>query len=120
MSEEHIVRYTREHLPEDTETDWDRVKRMSEEEIEKIAREDPDNPPTTEEFWKDATIVWPKEKQHISLRLDYDLYWWLKEYAKQEGKSYQRLINAILRTWIEAQKAQRVKAQAPNSPGRGG
>lgn len=29
-------------------TDWDRVRAMSEEEIERGAQEDPDNPPWTE------------------------------------------------------------------------
>jgi putative transcriptional regulator len=32
-------------------TDWARVNAMTEEEIERNAAEDPDNPPWTEEEW---------------------------------------------------------------------
>jgi uncharacterized protein (DUF4415 family) len=104
VNEERIVRYTQKNLPKG-HTDWKRVKALTDEEIEAAVREDPEAAPIADEdFWKEATLVWPKEKQHISLRLDYEVYWWLKQYAKKEGKGYQTLINAILRSWIEIQK----------------
>ncbi|PSP36177.1 MAG: hypothetical protein BRC57_02975 [Cyanobacteria bacterium QS_8_48_54] len=33
------------------ETDWERLRNMTEEEIEQNARNDPDAQPTDEEFW---------------------------------------------------------------------
>ncbi len=55
MSEEHIVRYPRSELPEDTGTDWDRLEAMSEDEINETAASDPDAQPTDEDFWKGAS-----------------------------------------------------------------
>ena len=40
-------------------TDWERLRNMTEEEIEAAAASDPDNPPTDEEFWRDARTVYP-------------------------------------------------------------
>ena len=45
MREERIVKYTREKLPEDDQTDWERLRSRSEEEIDDAARSDPDNLP---------------------------------------------------------------------------
>ncbi len=63
MSEEHIVRYPRSELPDDTETDWDRLEAMSEEENNEAAASDPDARPTDSGFWKDAKVVMPQRKQ---------------------------------------------------------
>jgi hypothetical protein len=40
-------------------TDWERLRNMTEEEIEAAAASDPDNPPTDREFWRDARTVYP-------------------------------------------------------------
>ena len=40
-------------------TDWERLRKMTEEEIEAAASSDPDNPPTDAEFWRDARTVCP-------------------------------------------------------------
>ena len=39
------------------ETDWERLRNMTEEEIEQNARDDPDAQQTDEEFWQDAEVV---------------------------------------------------------------
>ena len=58
MSEENIVRYTRENLPKDTRTDWARLRAMTEEEIEANALSDPDNPPIDmSDFWERGVAV---------------------------------------------------------------
>ncbi|MDP9349555.1 MAG: BrnA antitoxin family protein, partial [Gemmatimonadota bacterium] len=71
MSEERIVRYTRETLPE-SRTDWARLDAMTEEEIEANALSDPDNPPWTDEELKNARLVMPEDrgKTPVSIRLD--------------------------------------------------
>lgn len=59
-----------------------------------------DIPPTTPEQWATARLVVPAKKQ-ISIRLDEDVLAWFKA---QEG-AYQTRINAVLRTYMEAQTA---------------
>ena len=62
MKEEHTVRVSLDNLPKNTQTDWDRVKNMTESEIEESAASDPDAQPTEEAFWKDARVVMPQPK----------------------------------------------------------
>ena len=40
-------------------TDWERVKEMTDEEIEANANDDSDCQPTDDDFWDDAKIVKP-------------------------------------------------------------
>jgi uncharacterized protein (DUF4415 family) len=56
--------------------------------------------PTDEEFWKDATVVWPTRKTIVTMRLDTDLLAWFRQ---QRG--YQTRINAILRAYMKAQES---------------
>ena len=80
-------------------TDWDRLRRMSEAEIEKNAREDADAPLTDRAFWKDAKMVFPtaEGKEQITLRLDKDML----RFFRSGGRGYQSRINAILRAYYE-------------------
>ena len=57
-----------DNLPKDTQTDWEKVKNMTESEIEEAAASDPDAQPTDEAFWKDAHVVMPQPKCAISMR----------------------------------------------------
>jgi uncharacterized protein (DUF4415 family) len=75
---------------------------MSAEEAYQNALDDPDNPPITEEFWKNARIVYPKGKHPVTLRLDSDILNWFRL-----KKGYQTEINAILRTYMEAHRGKR-------------
>ena len=45
-----------DNLPDDTQTDWEKVKNMTEAEIDEAAASDPDAQPTDEAFWKDAQV----------------------------------------------------------------
>lgn len=49
-------------------------------------------------FWKKAKLVMPENKKAISLRVDNDVLRWFKA----KGKGYQSLMNAVLRTYVEA------------------
>lgn len=40
-------------------SDWSKVKGMTDEEIEALAKADPDCQPTDDNFWDDATVVKP-------------------------------------------------------------
>ena len=54
-----------------------------------------------EEFWANAVLVQP-EKRSITMRLDEDVYEWLKSSFPQ----YQTAINSILRQYMEHQEKQ--------------
>ncbi len=47
-------------------TDWERLRKMSDEEAEAAASSDPDAPPTDEQFWNEARLVWPGSKSGSS------------------------------------------------------
>lgn len=51
-------------------------------------------------FWKRAKLLSPSRKTAISLRLDSDILTWFKK----QGTGYQSLINAVLKTYVEAKK----------------
>ncbi len=98
MSEERIVRYSRDDLPRDGQTDWARVDAMTEEEIDAAARSDPDAQPTEAADWEDAILVFPSKKM-VCLRMDLDILDWFRG----EGRGYQTRINAVLRSYMQAQ-----------------
>jgi len=78
-------------------TDWKRLRSLSDRQIRRALENDPDVRPTDAEFWKNAHVVIPAAKQPITIRLDADLLEWLR---KQKG--YQTRINAVLRTYMDA------------------
>ena len=116
MTEERITRVTQAQARKmKSLTDWDRVNAMTEEEIERNAAEDPDNPPWTDEEWARARVVWPQGKAPVTLRLDKDIIAWFK----LQGRGYQTRINAVLRGFVEAQKPRGwPTASAVSSPPR--
>ncbi|MDE0300438.1 MAG: BrnA antitoxin family protein [Candidatus Poribacteria bacterium] len=100
MKEERTVRVSLNNLPENTQTDWEQVKNMTEADIDAAAASDPDAQPTDEAFWKDARIVIPQPKRAISMRVDGDVLAWFKS----QGRGYQTRINAVLRAYMEAHR----------------
>jgi uncharacterized protein (DUF4415 family) len=80
-------------------TDWERLRHMSDEDIHAAVVSDPDIIGTDEDFWKTAQVVLPQRKPTITIRLDADVLAWLKD----QGKGYQTRINAILRSYMNAQ-----------------
>ncbi len=82
----------------DPPTDWDRLRRMREQDIRAGIDADPDAHGTDEAFWQNARVVWPRRKEAVTMRLDADLLEWFRQ-----QKGYQTRINAILRTYMQAQ-----------------
>jgi len=78
-------------------TDWNRLRSLSDHQIRRAIESGPEARPTDAEFWKKARVVIPAAKQTITIRLDADLLEWLR---KQKG--YQTRINAVLRTFMDA------------------
>ena len=82
------------------QTDWARVDALTDEEIEAAVRDDPDAPPLVDESWfTTATLVMPKPKEQISIRIDRDVLEHFRRYPR-----YQTRINAILRAAMEHEK----------------
>lgn len=102
MSEERITRVTLAQARKmKSETDWARVDALTDEDIDHAIAEDPDAAPVwTDEDWKNAKVVWPQGKAPVTLRLDRDIIAWFKH----QGPGYQSRINAVLRSFVEAQK----------------
>lgn len=84
------------------ETDWERLKSLSDSEIEVAALSDPDAQPLDERFWATARVVLPRRiaKRHQGLRLDSDVLDWFKA----QGPGWQTRMNAVLRSYMEAWK----------------
>jgi len=80
-------------------TDWKRLRALSDKSIRSAVKADPEARPTDVNFWKQAKVVLPEAKQTVTIRLDADLLGWLR---RQKG--YQTRINAVLRTYMEAEK----------------
>ena len=84
----------------DDKADWERVKAMTEEQIDEAAHSDPDAQPTDEAFWEDAVLVMPGPKQAVCLHIDREVLDWFRS----QGKGYQTHINAVLRAYMKAQE----------------
>jgi len=73
-------------------------KRLEElENIPESAIDTSDIPELDASFWEKAQLVQPMTKQAISLRVDSDVLDWFKN----QGKGYQSLMNAVLRSYVE-------------------
>jgi len=58
-----------------------------------------DIPKLNKSFWKTAKLTMPEPKDRLTIRVDHDVVKWLKKH----GRGYQTRINAILRSYMEAQ-----------------
>jgi uncharacterized protein (DUF4415 family) len=91
-----IVRYADKELDEkvrrgETLTDWDRVRALTDEEIEASID------------WDSAIAGLPpigKNKKQVTLRLDQDIIDWFRS----QGRGYQTRMNAVLRAWVQGHK----------------
>jgi uncharacterized protein (DUF4415 family) len=101
MSEQRITRRTLADKRRGR-TDWDRLRGMSEAEIEANAAADADNPTWTDAELAAAALVLPAEdaKVPVSIRLDAEVL----DYFKAAGRGYQSRINAVLLGYVRSQQ----------------
>ena len=85
--------------PMSDRTDYERLDRMPEGEIERIAANDADGPPMSDEEWARGEVRRPI-KIPVGLKLDDDVLGWFKA----QGRGYQTRINAVLRRYVEARR----------------
>ena len=60
-----------------------------------------DIPELNDDFWANAKVVMPKKKEQISIKVDRDVL----EYFRKDGPGYQTRMNAVLRSFVEAQRS---------------
>ncbi len=76
-------------------TDFKRLRGMRDAEIDFS-----EIPKLGKSFWKRARLVMPEPKDRLTIRVDHEVVQWLKK----NGPGYQTRINAILRSYMEAQE----------------
>jgi len=59
-----------------------------------------DIPELDESFFKKEVVKLPVKKDSVTLRIDHDVL----EYFKHQGRGYQTLINAVLKTYAHAKQ----------------
>jgi uncharacterized protein (DUF4415 family) len=80
--------------------DWTVFDALTDDDIAASIRDDPDVAPEVDDQWfASATLVMPKPKEQISIRLDRDVLEHFRRYPR-----YQTRINAILRAAMEHEK----------------
>ena len=89
------------YRPAESQTDWAQLDAMSDEEVERLASEDMAELGIDPDWMEHATVMFPRPKERVTVRLDPDVLDWLKA----QGRGYQTRINAILRAYYEAHKA---------------
>ena len=85
-------------------TNWARINRMTDAEIERMAAADKENPTTKQADWATATIGLPPLKTPVNAKFDVDVVEWFKS----EGRGYQTRMNAVLRRYMEAHRKDHV------------
>ena len=85
------------------QTDWAAIDAKSEDQLLAEALSDPDALPMSDEELANAERVLLKAP--VSIRLDEEVL----DYFRASGRGYQTRINAVLRTYVRAQKARRKK-----------
>ena len=93
------------HARGESRSDWERLRNLSEAELEQAIAEDPDSdPPLLEppQGWPALVqIVSPKTpKKLMSLRLDQEVV----DFFKARGRGYQTAMNGVLLAYIRAWK----------------
>ena len=89
-------------------TDWRRINRMTDADIERAAASDKENPATKQADWAAATIGLPPLKTPVNAKFDVDVVAWFKS----QGRGYQTRMNAVLRRYMEAHRKDRIVSRS--------
>ena len=85
-----------------SQTDWQRLNNMTDEEITRAAEADTDNLPLSDPFFETArrlplSALHKEAKQQITLRIDADVLEWFRA----SGSGYQSRMNAVLKAYAQ-------------------
>lgn len=89
-----------------SKTDFARLDRLADADIEAAAAADPDNPLLTDQQLASLEVVIPTPKRAISIRLDDNVIAWFKA----QGPGYQTRISAVLKAYVLAQQQSPARA----------
>lgn len=102
----HIIEHPDGHLERrKSQTDRDKLRKLTDEEIDASIAGEPDWEEFKDIDWSDAVLVIPK-KQAISIRVDDDVL----DFFKKDGPGYQRRMNAVLRSYVEQKRKAKKRA----------
>jgi uncharacterized protein (DUF4415 family) len=102
MKEKNITLISRD-APRKIKSDLEKLRKLTDEEIEASIANDPDWQEFKDIDWSKAVLVIPPKKKAISIRVDEDVL----DYFKKEGAGYQRRINAVLRSYMQQKRKKR-------------
>ena len=102
MKEKNITIVSRD-APRKIKSDLDKLRTLTDEEIEASIADDPDWQEFKDIDWSKAVLVIPPKKKAISIRVDEDVL----DYFKNEGAGYQRRMNAVLRSYMRQKRKKR-------------
>lgn len=106
MKEKNITIVSRD-APVKAKSDLERLRKMTDEEIDASIANDPDWEEFKDLDWSEAVLVIPPKKKAISIRVDEDVL----DFFKHEGAGYQRRMNAVLRSFMEQTRAHKGAAK---------
>jgi uncharacterized protein (DUF4415 family) len=104
VSAKRIAKRRKAEVPLHGRADLARLRRQTEREI--AATSPAELAELPEDFWEEAELVLPVEKQAISLRVDRDVLAWFKA----QGPRYQSRMNAVLRSYMRELRGRRPPA----------
>ena len=81
-------------------TDWRRIDALTDAQIERMARDDTENPATRAADWAEAVVGLPPPKTPVNAKFDVDVVLWFKA----QGRGYQTRMNAVLRRYMEVHR----------------
>jgi uncharacterized protein (DUF4415 family) len=90
-------------VPRKIKSDLDKLRRLTDDEIDASIARDPDWQEFKDIDWSKAVLVIPPKKKAISIRVDEDVL----DYFKKEGAGYQRRMNAVLRSYMQQKRKKR-------------
>lgn len=94
----HIVEHPDGRLErQKSRTDWQRLRTITDDEIEASIADDPDWREFADLNWSETVLVAPSRKKAISIRVDEDVL----DYFRSQGAGYQGRMNAVLRSFVE-------------------
>lgn len=91
------MQYKASDLLDKSRTDWERFDALTDAEIDVS-----EIPELDDEWFKNADLIYPKERKAVSLQVDLDVLGWFKS---KSSKGYQKLMNAVLKAYVHAQKS---------------
>lgn len=110
MNGDNIKRFSSEELRRksdrgESRTDMARVRAMSDADVERAIANDPDE---VADWSSRVEAVMPRRKVPVSIRLDADLV----DELRAMGGGWQTRVNAILRTYLDAERRKELMVSA--------